>query len=73
MRAPIRVWRWKDAPKKYRALSRHGSDEDWVALVPKADKNGLISWLDEGGPFGCCSVSRHELANGDTVHIGAHA
>ena len=30
----IKVWRFEDAPKKYRALSTNGGDEDWIAFVP---------------------------------------
>jgi hypothetical protein len=69
----IKVWRWKDAPKKYRALSRHGGDEGWVALVPKGLAAEPVGWMEEGSPFGYCSVSEHALPNGDVVRIGAHA
>lgn len=66
----IIVWYWKDAPVKYKALSPHGGDEDWVAFVP----NDIMipMWMDEGTPFGCCSVSEHEI-DGGTIVIGAHA
>jgi len=30
----IRVWAWKDAPEELKALSQHGGDEDWLALLP---------------------------------------
>lgn len=69
----IHVWRWKDAPEGFKKLSRHGGDEDWVALVPKELSNDFISWMEEGSPFGCCSVSEHKLPGGCVVRIGAHA
>ena len=70
---PIRVWRFQDAPKDLAALSRDGGDEDWLALVPVYLRNAYISWLEDGGPFGVCSVSRHDLPDGRVVFIGAHA
>ena len=70
---PILVWRFEDAPAEYRALSKHGGDEDWVALVPAVYADAWIGWMVEGTPFGCCEVSVHPLGNGDTVRIGAHA
>lgn len=70
---PIKVWKFKDAPDEYRNLSRHGGDEDWVALVPANYSNEWLGWAEEGTNFGCCSVSRHELEGGAYVLIGAHA
>lgn len=69
----IQVWRWQDAPQNFRALSRHGGDEDWLALIPKELADLPIAWMDDGTPFGCCSVSSHTLKSGDIVRIGAHA
>ena len=69
---PIKVWDWDEAPEELKALSPHGGDEDWVALVPKHLADRHIGWL-ESGSFGCCDISRHELPNGDVVRIGAHA
>ena len=67
----IRVWQFEDAPKEYKILSPHRGDEDWVAFIP--DHLGIyISWIEEGTPFGCCSVSTHEVAGG-IIKIGAHA
>jgi hypothetical protein len=43
-----------------------------VAFIPRALKNEDIFWLDEGTPFGCCSVSKHPVPGG-VVRIGAHA
>jgi hypothetical protein len=68
----ILVWSWFDAPEEFRALSTLGGDEDYVALVPEGYRQ-YAGWLDEGGPFGCCSVERHELGDGAVVYIGAHS
>ena len=69
----IKVWRWEDAPRKYRRLSEHGGDEDWVALLPAGASDWYIPWLEDGTSFGCCDVSRHPLPDGREVRIGAHA
>ena len=65
------VWQWWDAPSELRALSPHGGDEDYVALLPKDASQP--SWMDTGTSFGCCDVSEHELPDGRRVFIGAHA
>lgn len=70
----IRVWRWEDAPEELKALSCHGGDEDWIALIPPLLKDEYIGWV-ESDAFGCCRVSTHthpELPE-YTVRIGAHA
>jgi hypothetical protein len=69
---PILVWSFCDAPKEYQDLSPHGGDEDWLALVPDHMDGDYIGWLESGGSFGCCDVSRHKVEAG-TVFIGAHA
>jgi hypothetical protein len=68
----IKVWAFYDAPKELQALSPHGGDEDWLALVPPNYPSGYISWLQSGSSFGCCDVSVHVTDLG-TVYIGAHA
>ena len=76
MNRPIKIWRFDQAPIKYQELSEHCGDEDWVALVPKEvwkREYGWIGFLDEGRSFGCCSVSKDKLSNGDMILIGAHA
>ncbi len=68
----ILVWSFYDAPEKYQALSNHGGDEDWVALVPKGYTH-YIPWLDNArSGFGVCYTSVHDTEDG-TVFIGAHA
>lgn len=68
----IAVWPFYEAPGALRALSPHGGDEDWLALVPAAQAGEYIGWLNHG-PFGVCDISRHELADGRVVCIGAHS
>lgn len=68
----IHIWPFDEAPEEYRALSTAGGDEDWVALVP-GHLADTIPWLEEGTPFGCCSVNRFGLKTGDVIFIGAHA
>ncbi len=70
---PIKVWRFDDAPEEYRALSEHGGDEDWVALLPPGYVDDYIGWMEDGSSFGCCNVSSHTLPDGWQVRIGAHA
>jgi hypothetical protein len=71
MHNTIFVWQFHDAPDQYKALSRHGGDEDWLAFVPASLFGTYISWI-EGGRFGICDVEEYEV-NGGTVYIGAHA
>lgn len=65
----ILVWRWRDAPCTYKALSTHGGDEDWVAFVPESLRDVYIPWLER---LGVCDLSEHEVYGG-IVYIGAHA
>lgn len=67
----IRVWRFGDAPSALRALSRHGGDEDWLAVVPRG--MGQPDWTQSGTGFAWCRVSEHPQPDGTTVYIGAHA
>jgi len=71
----IRVWRFADAPKELKDLSRNGGDEDWLALLPPKFKNDWIGWMDTGTPFGCCNVDTYEHPElpGFTIRIGSHA
>lgn len=70
MTKPIRIWRFNDAPKRYRISI--GGDEDWVAFVPNGYQPEWIGWLDEGTSFGCRKVKVFKTKDG-TIHIGAHA
>jgi hypothetical protein len=67
----IRVWRFGDAPQIFQALSPHGGDEDWVALVPAALTEAYIPWLDFMDTMR--DPSRHQLEDGSVVVIGSHA
>ena len=42
----IVVWRYADAPESLRALSPHGGDEDWLAVVPRdlCDPHVIEDW-----------------------------
>lgn len=68
---PILVWQFYDAPEKYQALSGHGGDEDWIAVLPPGADWPM--WAESGTRFGVCEVSKHELPDGCVVLIGAHA
>ena len=64
----IKLWAWKDAPEHFRALSRNGGDEDWVALIP--DELDAPSWLE--AMDSCRDPQIFHRAEG-TVWIGAHS
>jgi hypothetical protein len=69
----ILVWAFYDAPEELRALSPHGGDEDWLAVLPAKYKDSVPLWMESGSLFGCCEVSEHELPDGRILCIGAHA
>jgi|NOAtaT_6_FD_contig_41_6823651_length_380_multi_1_in_0_out_0_1 hypothetical protein len=71
----IKVFKWESAPNELKALSHHGGDEDWIALVPFVWANEYISWLESGSGFGCCDVSEHVHPDYPNyqIRIGAHA
>jgi hypothetical protein len=71
----IKVWSFYDAPEELQALSHHGGDEDWLAVVPPGYQNGnhWIPWAESGTPFGCCNVQEIKREDGSYVLIGAHA
>jgi hypothetical protein len=69
----VKVWRWEDAPDELRRLSRHGGDEDWVALVPRSVADSwewTPTWIDT---LGSCDVQKSVRRDGARVYIGAHA
>ncbi len=74
---PISVWRYDDAPDGFKECVATGGDEDWLALIPKEIFRELgeylPDWMQEGGPFGCCSVRMGETPAGDVVVVGCHA
>ncbi len=72
---PIRVWRFENAPKRFRDLSGHGGDEDWVAEVPSEYVDDWIPWMEDGSSFGRCDVSEHDHPSRSDwkIRIGAHA
>ncbi len=74
MNEPISVWKFYDAPEKYRKLSGHGGDEDWLAFIPSSTGYDYVGWCDPDmlGQFGCCDIEEHKVKGG-VVRIGAHA
>jgi len=70
MVSPIKVWRFYDAPARYRSLDTN-DDADWLAFVPKRYNKDYIGWL-ESDTFGCCCINKHRIDNG-MVYIGYHA
>ena len=66
---PILFWPWQYAPENYKKMSRHGGDEDWVALIPKSLKD-FDYWIDR---LEVCDIEKFILQNGDQLWIGAHA
>lgn len=73
MKPSIKVWPFYDAPAELQALSQHGGDEDWLALVPPEYGDQYIGWAQTGSGFGCCDVTEETLSDGSRVLIGAHA
>ena len=69
---PIRIWQFRDAPLKYRKLSRNGGDEDWLAVVPKKSVYERNVWFLECEHFGCALVHSIKIKN-KVVFIGCHA
>lgn len=70
----VKVWRFDSAPEEFKALSPHGGDEDWLAYIPPSLVDDYYGWMDcAGQAFGWCDISRHTLADGAEVRIGAHA
>lgn len=72
LKEPIKIWHFKDAPKKYRKLSTNGGDEDYLAFIPEHYKNEYFPFLEEGTNFGCFSVDKVEV-NGGIILIGSHS
>lgn len=73
MAQPIKIWEFYDAPLDLRALSNHGGDEDYVALVPAEMEYAADMLLYSGSPFGVSDVQKEVQADGSFVYIGAHA
>ena len=67
----IRVWPFYEAPEELQALSEHGGDEDWLALVPVSFGDTWLPWL-EGRQFGK-DVTEHLRPDGSRVFISAHS
>jgi hypothetical protein len=74
-REPMLVWRFENAPTELQAISDHGGDEDWIAVIPPHLANDWVDWMDSGSRFGPCNTSEHDhpMKPGYKVRIGAHA
>lgn len=75
---PIKIWEFEDAPEEYQAMTKHGGDEDYVALLPKEYEGVYHPILDairaDGGSwFSVCGSDKYKLDSGDTLLISAHA
>lgn len=76
MSEPIQIWAFYEAPEELQALSDHGGDEDWLALLPEqyaGDEYEPRWMMDNRAGFGVCEVSIHPLPDGREVRIGVHA
>ena len=68
---PISIWRFQDAPQKYRVLSGHGGDEDWVIFQSQncsIDEYAIDTLVDR---LTGCDNSRHEI-DGGILWITSH-
>jgi hypothetical protein len=72
----LQVWRWDEAPEKWKKLSTWSGDEDWLALVPLvmlgvANEEPDLWWL-RWHPE---QVKRYKegAPEGFEIWIGAHA
>ncbi len=73
MKNLIKVWRFEDAPKKYRKLSTSGGDEDWVVLLPKELYQSDCFWVGWLGHIDTChEPDLFEQKDGSAVYIGSH-
>lgn len=69
---PIKMWPFHDAPEDLQALSRHGGDEDWIAVVPAhLAASPLAEDIEDRLPV--CDCQRIRRDDGSLVMIGAHA
>ena len=81
----ITLWPWDDAPADLKVYSKHGGDEDWLAILD-GDFDALpwrlqdvfnVGLLDEDAYRwyieGWGHVQRETLPDGRVLAIGAHA
>lgn len=68
----IQVFDYKHVPKQIVDLCP--DDSDWFAVLPPVyAMNEYVSWMEEGGPFGCCAVERFRTLDGWEIRIGCHS
>lgn len=61
------VWRFAEAPAKFRSLHTHSGEPDWLVFVPRAMQSPDV---DEAIARGAISVRRYDTPQGDIVYIG---
>lgn len=73
----IKIWKWIDAPKNYKALSSHGGGEDWVVYIPFEYTQDMIVrdtfGLDEDYVTFWGHTDVIDLMTDDVIVIFAHA
>ena len=72
MSKPIQIWKFSDAPEKYRGYF-DSDDADWLALIPKERAEEYIPFLEENTPFGPCWVDLIYQGDGSYLKVGYHA
>ena len=68
----ITVWRFYDAPEKYRRLAPTQDDADWLAFIPKPLENEPLEWLSDGSLFGPSTVISYGVKDGQ-IRVGYHS
>ena len=61
------VWRFAEAPAKFRALHPHSGEPDWLVFVPGSMQSPEV---DEAVARGAISVARYDTPQGDSVYVG---
>lgn len=73
MLGAIVVWRFEDAPERFRSLSTNGGDEDWLAFVPSGFPGGVPFWMGDSADGGWCNIVDWYDVEGGSVCIGSHS
>ncbi|MGA2713493.1 MAG: hypothetical protein ABSG41_10345 [Bryobacteraceae bacterium] len=61
------IWRFADAPAKFRSLHINSSEPDWLVFVPRSFQSPDV---DEAIVGGAASVSRYDPPGGGIVYVG---
>lgn len=69
----VKIWPFEYAPEKYKKLSYHGGDEDWVIEYPKDPSFFQLSYFENiADRLTVCDYQEIEV-DGVTVIITSHA